>query len=274
MLDDNSNNLSVVGASHEHLTAKKVDYFLSFFVIFKELNTFDFLRVFGNDEIISEIMCDSKIKIIHVPLKFQNNIKFEMFSKQNNECKFYLVSMSREIEKNYRSKCFCFLFTKTDWLENTFYKDLAYAGNMFGHQLDGKIARPDKHKIEFKANLHPIDSPHNEKIWIDYVTGKQYVLVVGNWIAKFRPGYACLYRKSKKQIHHISPHLNIFNHVEFIIKKNLVQLTKSTGKNLNLPVDHLIRFKKIETEEQYLDFLHDSLIFYPAIVYNWFDFKL
>ena len=53
-----------------------------------------------------------------------------------------------------------------------------------------------------------------------------------------------------------------------------MQLTKSTGKNLNLPVDHLMRMKKIEKEGEYLDFLHDSLILYPSIVCNWYDFKL
>lgn len=270
-MESTTDDLSVVDDNHKQTIVKKTDFFLSFVVVFKESNTSDFLRVFSNDYIIDEVTCDSKIKIIHVPLKFQNNIQFEMFSSnQNNQCKFYFVSLS--LEESYRYKSSFFLFTKTDWLDHTFAKDLAYAGTMFGHQLNGKIAHPDKNRIEFSACLHPTDSPHHEKIWSDSVTGKKYIRITGKkCIAKFRPGYACLYRKNKNEIH--THQINVFNDVKFLLTKNLVQLTKSTGKNLTLPVDYLVRFKKIETEEQYLDFVHDSLIFVPAIVCNWMDFK-
>lgn len=290
-MESNTDELSVVDNNHKQTIVKKPDYFLSFVVLFKESNTSDFLRVFSNDYIIDEVTCDSKIKIIHVPLKFQNNIQFEMFSRnQNNQCKFYFVSLS--IEKPYR---LWVLFTKTDWIDHTFAKDyntftkdlaarslvsftkdLAYAGTMFGHQLDGKIARPDKNRIEFSACLYPVDSPHYEqKIWCDSVTGKKYIRVTGgSWIAKFRPGYACLYRNYKRRNYKIHSYwLNVFDDVKFFLTKNLVQLTKSTGKNLTLPVESLVRFKKIETEEQYLDFVHDSLIFVPAITCNWVYFK-
>ena len=79
------------------------------------------------------------------------------------------------------------------------------------------------------------------------------------------------YRHQKK---HPAPKVNVFYNVEFVLEKNLVKLTKSNGSIMVLPIDHLLRVKKIINEVQYLDFVYDSVIFFPSVIINWQDFKL
>ena len=190
-----------------------VEYFISFVVVFENINALDFLRIFSNNQLIDEVVCDAKIKIIRVPIRFQRNIQFEMFGSQNNQCKFFFVGLSRKgdnhfrggHEKYARTTRLLFLF-KSDWSEHYCTAGgsgmLGFnAGTMFGHHLYGKIARPDQTRLQFSADLQTKDAPHNAKNWVDATTGKNYTLFgETDYIAKFRTGYACLYIKNTKYI--------------------------------------------------------------------------
>ena len=174
----------------------KNEYYISFIVIFKSANRHDILRIYSHENIINEIVCDSKIKIIDVPICFQQNIEFEMISDQDNQCDFYFVTLSHTRKDQYRSKRWIkALFTTNNLMKGTFLEYIPYAVSLLGLDINERTAKPNKNRIKFSACLNPVNTNH-EEIWFDRISGKQYMLLgVSDLIANFRPGYACFYVK-------------------------------------------------------------------------------
>ena len=258
-------------------TISKEQYFISFIVIFTHVNSNDYIRIFSNGSIVDEVACDTKIKKIDVPIDYQKDIQFQMLGDNNNACRFYFVGLSKQIDGHHRHKKFKFLFSQTNWHKDTLLENIAYAGNMFGRDFHNTIVKPNKHMIKFSCLLTLQKGQHYGKVWHDSITDKNYLALSDSWISTFRPGIACFYRKQYQhllQIRNTQPFVNVFKDIVFDFDNNTAQLTKSTGKIISLPIDYVMRVKKINNEEQYLNFVHDALIFYPAVILNWHDFKL
>ena len=248
------------------------EYFLCFIFLVKKPSNNDSLRVFHHEQIIDEVVCDSAIKIVHVPLKYQQDIQFEMLGDENNSCRCFFVSVCTASSSDtlHNKRILKFLFTKTSWHKDTPWEFIPYTGSLFGLDLHDIKLQPNKIKLNYKSNL----SCESQKFWIDMHSQKRYVEMNASWISKFRSGYACFYIKNINLTYNIRPTINIVKHVAFDMENNLVTLTKSTDAKSTIPIDQLMRVKKITNEEQYLNFVHDALIFYPAVILNWHDFKL
>ncbi len=250
------------------------EYFLSFIFLVKQPSQHTVIRVFYREQIIEEVICESAIETVHVPLKYQQDIQFEMLSNKNNWCKCFFVSLGslsrtswNTVPNKYAMK---FLFTKTSWHKDTPWEFIPYTGSLFGVDKHDKVLKPNKIKLKHESNL----AHESNRFWIDTHSKNRYVEINASWVSKFRSGYACFYIKNKNLTHNIRPNVNIFKHVEFDLENNFVTLTKSTNTKITIPIDQLMRVKKITNAEQYLNFVFDALIFYPAVILNWNDFKL
>jgi len=254
---------------------------LTFVVLFTKPNPNDCLRIYHKEQLIDEIICDSHVKKIHVPIRYQTDVQFLMISKNNeNVCEFYFVSLSTPLSNNksLRDKM-PHIFYTLDWqtkpvvpLQDTEYFQIwqNFSIPFFGMQIHKQKARPDyRNKVCWKSNIKMIDS-NNSYYWHDEQCNKTFVRLENVFIAEFRPGHLCFIRRPISG----SSHINVFRDINIDFDKNLCHLTKFTGKNITIPSSHIFKFKKIQTEREYLDFIWNCLLIWPVMVSSWLNGKL
>ncbi len=108
-----------------------------------------------------------------------------------------------------------------------------------------------------------LDSVENE-FWINDDDEKVYVLVAANYISKFKKGIACFY-KIKIGVRTF-PVCNIFSDIFLDVEKNSVKLIKSNKHIKTIASDSLLGFKKVSNETDYLNFVHNALFMFPAVI--------
>ena len=251
------------------------DLTLSFVVLFSKINPNDSLRVFHKDQLIDEIICDSKIKKIDISIAYQSDIQFEMQSYDNeNVCEFYFASINPPLSSKHRF--WHFLFTKTKWgLANVlpdnarYFHDIDYYISLFGSQIHGAIARPDfKNRICWQSNLK-LQNKNSDKHWIDHQCNESFIKITGLLIANFIPGIICFYRNPYSNLFHI----NIFKDVKYDLNNNSVQLTKTTGKSTIMSIDRLLKIKNISQENEYLNFIWNCLAIWPSMTLSMYNLR-
>ena len=250
------------------------DVMLSFIVLFTKVNRLDVLRIFHYNELIDEISCDQKIKKIFVPIRYQKDIQFQMISDDNeNICEFHFVSMMSASDS---SNAVYFLYAKTKWrlsnsiLTNDHYMHDTYPISLLGAQINGQIAWPDRgNRVVWKSDLS-LQQKNTDRFWDDSVCGETFVKMPGLPIANYRTGYVCFYMSHYYKF----TILDIFDKVVFDLNNNKVQLSKNTAKNIDIPIDCVYKIKKIESEQEYLNFIWQTLTIWPAIQLNWYKLEL
>ena len=237
------------------------DVMLSFIVLFSKPNPTDCLRIYHKDQLVDEIVCDSRFKKIDISISYQSDLQFLMVSgKNSNVCEFFFVTINAPGSSS--NKFGHFLYTKSRWgLSESFQHDLEYHISLFGTQIHGQIARPDfKNKVCWKSNI-TLKNTDSDKYWHDDICNETFVKLTGIGIAKFKPGYMCFFMNPNSGVFHI----NIFKNINMDLDSNLLHLTKTTGKISTIAIDRLWKLKKIHNEKEYLNFISDCLSIWPAL---------
>ncbi len=264
-------------------------YYLTFVVNSKKTNNHSLLRIFHSNSLIDEIPIHSAYQKIDVPIEYQDDIGFKCIG--DNECRFDFVVMTKKYQVDDENQCVrpFFLYTNTilddEYSRGDHISFLNYKGSHIGHNIvgkkiyDGKILHYQS-KLRFADKKEaPTDYPHfnfhgqdYDKFWINDRDGKTYSKMPASWIAKFRPGFACFFRKYI-DYHQGIPTLNIYDDIMFDLGNQTVKLTNAQGRTINVPSDKFYGFKKVSKEVEYMNFVYNSIILYPAIALHWNDFR-
>lgn len=251
------------------------DLLLTFVVLFTKSNPNDTLRIFHKEQLIDEIICDSNIKKIHVPIRYQSDLQFSMVSENDtNKCEFYFVTLSSpaSLHTSIRDRIPHILYT-FDWQtkhvvpQNSieYYKIYQnFFVPLFGMQMCDQVARPGKKRVCWQSNIKIVEGI-NKHYWYDDVCNKTFVKLTSLCIAEFIPGHMCFIRRPVSGSYHI----NVFQDINIDFDKNLCHLTKSTGKTMTIPSSHMVKFEKISTPKQYLDFIGNCLMIWPMLAASW-----
>jgi len=242
-------------------------YWISFIVGFKHTSTQSVLRLFHNQSIQQEIVCDSIVKMVDIPLEHQDDITFNFDSKDGNACHFFGIGVTKKRAIKNR-KYFNILLGKSVIYGGKF-DQLDYWGTMFEekymyfYNTYPKKLNPKDSEVQFKFKLKLCRNTKNQEYWTNEVDQNVYIAVNCYWIANFRPGIACFYRKNKPTGF---PRLQIYNDVSFDLHNNTVTMTKFNTDVVSIPSDQLYGFKKITNHTEYLNFIRNSLFLLPGIL--------
>ena len=251
------------------------DLYLTFTVLFINPDSRDCLRIYHQEQLIDEIICDSHVKKIHIPIVYQSDIQFLMVSENTvNTCEFYFVTVSTpaKTHKSLLDNLPHFFYSLGHQTQHIVPQDLIEIHKIFqnffvpffGMEICDQIARPDKKRVCWQSNIKIVEGG-NRHHWHDDVSGETFVKLTSVCIAEFRPGHMCFIRRPISGFYHI----NVFQDINIDFDKNLCHLTKLTGKIMTIPCSHVFKFEKIRTAKEYLDFIGNCLMIWPMLVASW-----
>ena len=248
---------------------------LTFTVLFTNPNSRDCVRIYHQEQLVDEIVCDSHVKKIHVPIRYQSDIQFLMLSENNdNACEFYFVTVTTPASehRSFNDKMQHFFYSLSSQTkhivpqhDSELYKIYEnFFVPLFGMQICDQVARPNKQRVYWQSNIKIVEGS-NKHHWHDEVSGETFVKLSFLSIAEFRPGHMCFIRRPISGSYHI----NVFQDINIDFDQNLCHLIKSTGKTLTIPSSHMVKFENISTPKQYLDFIGNCLMIWPMLVASW-----
>lgn len=261
----NNETVVVLGSSSSrHGKPKHIVKYLTFNVVFKDIDHDSFLRVFYNDTILQEVPATNYHQQVQVDIKYQNALTFKFFSKsqQNHVCFFFVQGSAKPLyQENIFSSKYLFIYDNPD-VRYWDYK-VKYPWWVFGGQLYGKKLFHNQ-SIKFSADFTHVGLAQRE----NYTTWKddhlQFRALNCNQISKYRKGIMCtiMTRKPKEKTnlkHRVWQ--DIFDSIDIEHQSNCVILKKnSTVKKFDL--FRLIKIQNISNYRDYCDAILDHARFH------------